>query len=308
MEAEEEDERHSGREVPLPDGMPAGWKAVERRHAASLQGRPGRHYVQYYSLDGRFKGLTLPDVFRADAQLEGYSIEEADSRYRAFVQRRKEQREADQARFVNMFGRIGILAAYLPGWKTWHNKGGKYGRQYYESPDGRKMGQIINVEAYLGQRMALGENLVDLIREARERAKSARPTDSTKSSSLCPGAALACDPALRGRRSPAKQAARWRRFLYVGRRRILPMAGSLPDSADSRLASRLRKRALENEELLDPSLGLSLEDERWIRTHPLWIKFARRGYPIPISEREVLALRAYTPTEYGGTADIRYCR
>lgn len=47
------------------------------------------------------------------------------------------------------------------------------------------------------------------------------------------------------------------------------------------------------------------EDEQWIRNHPLYKKLMR-GYPLPISEQEILALKAYTPKEYGGDAELRY--
>lgn len=48
------------------------------------------------------------------------------------------------------------------------------------------------------------------------------------------------------------------------------------------------------------------EDASWITGHPLFIKINQRGYPLPIGEQEILALRDFTPRAYGGTADIRF--
>mmetsp|Transcript_115693 Transcript_115693/g.327163 ORF Transcript_115693/g.327163 Transcript_115693/m.327163 type:complete len:253 (-) Transcript_115693:26-784(-) len=52
-------------------------------------------------------------------------------------------------------------------------------------------------------------------------------------------------------------------------------------------------------------IAAGTEDEAWVMAHPLFTKLMR-GYPLPISEQEILALRAYTPREYGGDADVRY--
>eukprot|EP00442_Polarella_glacialis_P053353 CAMPEP_0115078624 /NCGR_PEP_ID=MMETSP0227-20121206/17653_1 /TAXON_ID=89957 /ORGANISM="Polarella glacialis, Strain CCMP 1383" /LENGTH=579 /DNA_ID=CAMNT_0002466031 /DNA_START=54 /DNA_END=1794 /DNA_ORIENTATION=+ len=46
------------------------------------------------------------------------------------------------------------------------------------------------------------------------------------------------------------------------------------------------------------------EDQAWVRSHPLYIKIHERGYPLPFGDREILALRAFTPREFGGEADL----
>jgi len=55
---------------------------------------------------------------------------------------------------------------------------------------------------------------------------------------------------------------------------------------------------------LDKIIVPGSEDERWVRTHPLWIKITQRGYPLPFGEREILALKAYTPQRHGGDAVV----
>mmetsp|Transcript_35502 Transcript_35502/g.65695 ORF Transcript_35502/g.65695 Transcript_35502/m.65695 type:complete len:194 (-) Transcript_35502:2-583(-) len=45
------------------------------------------------------------------------------------------------------------------------------------------------------------------------------------------------------------------------------------------------------------------EEEQWVLDHPLFHKI-ERGYPLPIGAIEILALKAFTPREYGGSADI----
>lgn len=57
---------------------------------------------------------------------------------------------------------------------------------------------------------------------------------------------------------------------------------------------------------LDKIIVPGSEDERWVRNHPLYIKITQRGYPLPFGEREILALKAYTPCEYGGDAVVGY--
>mmetsp|Transcript_5944 Transcript_5944/g.13080 ORF Transcript_5944/g.13080 Transcript_5944/m.13080 type:complete len:187 (+) Transcript_5944:94-654(+) len=46
------------------------------------------------------------------------------------------------------------------------------------------------------------------------------------------------------------------------------------------------------------------EEDRWLRSHPIYIKMTQRGYPLPIGELELLALQEFTPRAYGGRADI----
>lgn len=53
---------------------------------------------------------------------------------------------------------------------------------------------------------------------------------------------------------------------------------------------------------MDTNLKAGSAEENWVRNHPLYIKITQRGYPLPIGEKEILALRAYTPQEFGGEA------
>eukprot|EP00929_Paragymnodinium_shiwhaense_P067424 TRINITY_DN33940_c0_g1_i2.p1 TRINITY_DN33940_c0_g1~~TRINITY_DN33940_c0_g1_i2.p1 ORF type:complete len:296 (-),score=63.41 TRINITY_DN33940_c0_g1_i2:635-1522(-) len=48
------------------------------------------------------------------------------------------------------------------------------------------------------------------------------------------------------------------------------------------------------------------EDEKWVLNHPLFDKLVNRGYPLPFGFREILALKGYTPKQYGGDATVRY--
>jgi len=83
------------------------------------------------------------------------------------------------------------------------------------------------------------------------------------------------------------------------------LAGLVTDTgaeADARLAAMLAKRARFGSLAFAAwaPLGISdstprSEEECWVRAHPLWRKMTLRGYPLPISDREVFALRAYTP-------------
>ena len=49
---------------------------------------------------------------------------------------------------------------------------------------------------------------------------------------------------------------------------------------------------------------LDESDREWLVNHPLYIKIHDKGYPIPIGDQDILALKAFTPKELGGSADI----
>lgn len=50
---------------------------------------------------------------------------------------------------------------------------------------------------------------------------------------------------------------------------------------------------------------LSHADQEWLTNHPLYVKL-QRGYPIPIGDQDILALRAFTPRGRGGDADFTF--
>lgn len=59
--------------------------------------------------------------------------------------------------------------------------------------------------------------------------------------------------------------------------------------------------------LNESSIVPGSEEELWLRRHPLYIKLTQRGYPLPIGEFEILALKKFTPVEYGGDAANLAC-
>lgn len=62
----------------------------------------------------------------------------------------------------------------------------------------------------------------------------------------------------------------------------------------------------EGEQGILSSCPMDANDRAWIQKHPLYIKIHKRGYPLPIGDREILSLRAFTPVQFGGEANMRY--
>mmetsp|Transcript_65922 Transcript_65922/g.132364 ORF Transcript_65922/g.132364 Transcript_65922/m.132364 type:complete len:269 (+) Transcript_65922:86-892(+) len=57
---------------------------------------------------------------------------------------------------------------------------------------------------------------------------------------------------------------------------------------------------------LDKMIVPGSADEAWVRNHPLFKQIAHCGYPHPFGEREILALKSYTPKQYGGDAELTF--
>mmetsp|Transcript_76653 Transcript_76653/g.228471 ORF Transcript_76653/g.228471 Transcript_76653/m.228471 type:complete len:219 (+) Transcript_76653:49-705(+) len=83
-----------------------------------------------------------------------------------------------------------------------------------------------------------------------------------------------------------------------------------PQAGDSRPASALvrvpGRQTPHAQAPLDKMILPGSADETWVRSHPLFVKIADRGYPLPFGEREILALKSYTPKQYGGDAEITF--
>ncbi|CAE7859540.1 der [Symbiodinium necroappetens] len=60
----------------------------------------------------------------------------------------------------------------------------------------------------------------------------------------------------------------------------------------------------EEEEPTPPTVNLenlTAEERDYLENHPLYIKIHQRGYPIPIGDLDILALRPFIPMEFGGS-------
>ena len=61
---------------------------------------------------------------------------------------------------------------------------------------------------------------------------------------------------------------------------------------------------VEEEEPQPPTVNLenlTAEERDYLENHPLYIKIHQRGYPIPIGDLDILALRPFIPVEFGGS-------
>ena len=61
---------------------------------------------------------------------------------------------------------------------------------------------------------------------------------------------------------------------------------------------------VEEQEPTPPTVNLenlTAEERDYLENHPLYIKIHQRGYPIPIGDLDILALRPFIPMEFGGS-------
>mmetsp|Transcript_90427 Transcript_90427/g.292707 ORF Transcript_90427/g.292707 Transcript_90427/m.292707 type:complete len:318 (-) Transcript_90427:97-1050(-) len=111
----------------------------------------------------------------------------------------------------------------------------------------------------------------------------------------CDGGVAAAEPRLRGR----GRGARARGRAPGGGRRGATGTTKASEVASS-AASAVEEAPLH--QLIEPGS----DDERWVRNHPLYIKIMQRGYPLPFGDLEILALKHYTPKQYGGDAEVSF--
>jgi len=322
--------KNSSNEIPLPPGFPQGWRATGR---IGLSGKStGVMCVTYHSLDGRHKNCGRAQALRISAAERGEDPETAVSRF-------EEGWKAFVARFRRAYGPLDKIVHGLPGWKITERSDSGEGKRncnkyVFQSPDGTQWPKLEDFEADLGRRMAHGEDLSEVIGDAKEtpadRAALTRPssrrgeaheapppspvTDSiaelaagvrASSSSVGNEHSFASAGLEKSSRTKwqTRTLQRWSSFTF--RKRVASLAGLVTDTgeeADARLAAMLAKRARFGSLAFAAwaPLGISdstprSEEECWVRAHPLWRKMTLRGYPLPISDREVFALRAYTP-------------
>ena len=121
------------RDVPMPECMPPGWKAIEKAYGVgSLY--EGHTYISYHSLDGKYKHLlSTKQVYMAHCGDLGIPWEPEYAKYEA-AKREKHDREAEvrakerEERIAKReelialsrqhFGEItGAMTLGFPGWK-----------------------------------------------------------------------------------------------------------------------------------------------------------------------------------------------
>mmetsp|Transcript_32050 Transcript_32050/g.89268 ORF Transcript_32050/g.89268 Transcript_32050/m.89268 type:complete len:337 (-) Transcript_32050:43-1053(-) len=315
---------------------PIGWTRILTRKPS------GERYFLYNSADGEHERKSLRKVFLLEAAKRGEDAAKADEDYTAYLRSENAEREQALQRFRESFGNISAYAEHLEGWQSWEDAERKRHankRRYFLSPDGQEFTRLADLEAWFGKQMQRGVDIAETISRARracQKALKARRNLSTVRHAMqfsssktwhhiqlrqregATGAAGGRRWVLPKSASLAEMALlqarlrRWRQLTFGHRRRRLlePFHGE--DSADARLARALVARSAYSGPFAEVPVGCGIPpgsaEESWVLRHPLWTKMARRGYPLPISEREILALRSYTPREHGGTADIRYTR
>ncbi|CAK8987533.1 unnamed protein product [Durusdinium trenchii] len=93
------------------------------------------------------------------------------------------------------------------------------------------------------------------------------------------------------------------------RRKVRSRAEARPQKrrSDGRVpcAEKLERQKIGKPGGFDPST-LSESDLQWLTKHPLYTKIHERGYPIPIGDQDILALKPFTPKAFGGDAELNF--
>jgi len=175
------------RQIPPPEGLPAGWTAVEYAYKSGKQ--LGKTYVRFNSPIRKDTLCTIKQVLEKDALNRGLSQKEASEivkEYEALQKEKKdeqkkkrqelglvggEQKEEAVRAFRAMYGQLdGATVSNLPGWRaeSIFRESCKQTAVTYFNPEGRAYSTVKAVEAFFGVRVQKGEDCPE-VREARSK-------------------------------------------------------------------------------------------------------------------------------------------
>lgn len=169
------------REVPLPEGMPVGWKGIEQAYGANSKAQGT--YIRFLSLDGKHRGICSPkQAIQLHCQDEGIPWEPEFNKYEQAFQDRKDREAAERAmaneekgvlsgdRREEMialsqatWGEIsGPIVFGFPGWKCRFDylPESQQCPKTLIAPDGREWKILKDLECYFGTRIAKGSEEV----------------------------------------------------------------------------------------------------------------------------------------------------
>lgn len=169
------------REVPPPDGLPPGWKAMEFAYKSGPS--LGKTYVRFNSAIKKDMTSTVKKALERDALNKGLSQTEADVIVEEYMQeqfRKKERLKAEKesqgylkgpareeaiSAFRSVYGELnGGLVGKLPGWRAesmYRETCGQTAVTYY-NPEGRSFNTVKDVECYFGVRVQRGEGVPEI--------------------------------------------------------------------------------------------------------------------------------------------------
>lgn len=166
------------REVPGPFGLPAGWKAIERKFGDTSK-CAGQTYIRYAKPDGKGTFGSVKAAIKEDALDRGADPDQAVQDWEVAVQQEKDekQREREENGFAEgkkledaiecfraKYGQLnGATVNEIPGWRgeSKIQESGQIGAMYY-GPHGWRYPLLKNIEAYFGMRMLAGLEVPDI--------------------------------------------------------------------------------------------------------------------------------------------------
>jgi len=179
------------RKVPSPEGLPAGWYAIEKQYKSGSYA--GRTYIRFEYDGPGWKArnvTTLRQAILQDAEANGYDGPEAVARFEAAQEMKKaekkkerelsgqlegERKEQALACFREAYGPLeAVTIGFMPGWdidtKYLEVSGQTHVR--YISPAKKTYGTVVAVEVYLGIQMLEGSReAAEVVIEGRKRVE-----------------------------------------------------------------------------------------------------------------------------------------
>jgi len=167
------------REIPLDEGLPAGWKAVEKMYHSGKYA--GRTYIRWARLDGKHQNVcSARQVVKIHAEENGEDPAPALKHYEEQMKMRHDIAAAERAREAEERGRVkgekregciktfndkygslrGPLVHAFAGWMTRWDYMPNCGQIHvtYTDPEGTEWKLLKDLEACFGMRMENGED------------------------------------------------------------------------------------------------------------------------------------------------------
>mmetsp|Transcript_7548 Transcript_7548/g.20695 ORF Transcript_7548/g.20695 Transcript_7548/m.20695 type:complete len:424 (+) Transcript_7548:47-1318(+) len=181
------------REVPVPEGLPAGWVGVEQAYGPNSKSA-GQTYVRYKSLDGRHRQIMGPkQVVQKHCEDHGLSFEVEYKKYedalkakhdREAAERAKERESRGQAEGEKReemialsrahFGELtGPMCLAFPGWKCrWdYLPDSQQTPKCFIADDGLEWKLLKDIECMFGTRLTQGGDKAEKIKKMVEAGK-----------------------------------------------------------------------------------------------------------------------------------------
>lgn len=179
------------RDVPAPEGVPPGWKGVEKQYGPTSK-IAGQTYIRYSSVDGRHSSVgSVRGIWQKHCEDNNLDFNTVYNEFlvvqKEITERKLREREelgnipgVNRDRMIALFKQThgdlrGPLVFSFPDWKTrweYSPSSGQVAKTFTE-PNGREWKLLLNLECFFGFKIARGgaeaEEVAKLLADANER-------------------------------------------------------------------------------------------------------------------------------------------